>query len=96
MRCDDGQSRLPGSVSEPTERQVLYALVAAGFLAVVGVLTLVAWTTGLSPTGWIVAMSIVWVAAAVFCGLRWRQTGRVLLVSLATFVVWTVGTLVTL
>ena len=83
-------------MSEPTERQVLYALVAAGFLAVVGVLTLVAWTTGLSPIGWLVVMSVVWVAATVYCALRWRQTGRVLLVSLATFVIWTVGTLATL
>jgi hypothetical protein len=83
-------------VSEPTERQVLYALVAAGFLAVVGVLTVVAWTTGLSPDAWLIVMSTVWVAAAAFCVVRWRETGRVLLVSIATLVVWTVGTLATL
>jgi hypothetical protein len=83
-------------LSEPTERQVLYALVAAGFLAVVGGLTIVSWTTGLSPTLWLAVMSAIWVAAVGYCTVRWRQTGRVLFVSIATFVVWAVGTLVTL
>ena len=83
-------------MSETTERQVLYALVTAGFLAVVGVLTAVAWTTGLSPTWWLVVMTAVWLAASGYCALRWRQTGRVLLISIATLVAWTVGTLATL
>lgn len=82
-------------MTEPTERQVLYVMVAGAWLLVVGVLAVVAWRTGLSPLGWSVAFAVLWLAA-LGVGIRmWRRTGRVLLLSLGVFVVWVIGTLVT-
>lgn len=83
-------------MNAPTERQVLYALVSTGFLLVVGVLTVVAWSTGLSPGWWSLTMAVMWVAASVYCAMRWRQTGRILTISIVSFLIWTVGTLSTL
>lgn len=82
-------------MTEPTERQVLYALVAAGFFAVVAVLAVVAAVVGLSPTGWSLGFGVAWVIAAWIGFSRWRRTGRLLLVSLVVFVAWAVGTLAT-
>ncbi len=78
----------------PTERQVLYALVSAGFLAVVAVLIVGAAAAGLVPTWWTVATAVVWFGAGVVTVFRWRETRIVLLVSITLFVAWTVGTLV--
>lgn len=80
---------------EPTERQVLYALVAAGWLVAVGVLAGVAAALGISPVGWTVGFGFVWLLAVGASVRSWRKTGRLLLVSVAVFVVWTVGTLLT-
>lgn len=77
-----------------TPRQVLYALVGAGFLAVVGVLTIGAAAAGLTPAWWTGAMAIGWVAVASLAGARWRSTRVVLGATIGLFVVWTVGTLV--
>jgi hypothetical protein len=82
-------------VNEPTERQVLYALVAAAWFIVVGVLAGVSATVGLSPAWWTAAFAAVWLVA-VAAGVRgWQRTGRLLLLSSGVFVVWAVGTLLT-
>jgi hypothetical protein len=81
-------------VNEPTPRQVLYALVGAGFHLVVAVLIVGAEMAGLVPRWWTVAMTVVWVAVAVVAGIRWKRTVVVLGLTMGGFVVWTVGTLV--
>jgi hypothetical protein len=82
-------------MTPPTERQVLYALVAAGFLVVVAVLIVVAFWSGLSPGWWTAVVGSVWSVAAGYATIRWRSTGRVLMVAIGTFLLWTVGTLLT-
>lgn len=78
----------------PTPRQVLYALVSAGFLLVVIALTVGAAVAGLVPTPWTVAMLVATVGSGIWGGLNWTRTGRLLVVSISLFVVWTVGTLI--
>ncbi len=80
-------------MSEPTPRQVLYALVAGGFLVVVAILTIGAAAADLVPTWWSAVMGAALVLAGVWTALRWRRTGPVLMVAIGLFVVWTVGTL---
>lgn len=82
-------------MTETTDRQVLYALVAGAWFVVVAVLAAVAGVVGLSPPWWTAAFAVVWLTAVVAGGRQWRRTGRLLLVSLAVFVVWAVGTLLT-
>ncbi|HSJ27570.1 MAG TPA: hypothetical protein VLB67_05120 [Acidimicrobiia bacterium] len=82
-------------MSEPTERQVLYGLVAAAWFAVVGVLAGVSASVGLSPVWWTAGFAIVWLAALVAGARTWRRTGRLLLLSSGVFIVWAVGTLLT-
>jgi hypothetical protein len=79
---------------EATPRQVLYGLVAGGFLLVTVVLTVGAATAGVGPMWWTVAMASVLLVAAVWTVLNWRRTMTVLLLSMGLFLVWTVGTLV--
>ena len=80
-------------MSEPTPRQVLYGLVAAGFLVVVLVLIVGAASAGLTPTWWTVATSILLLLVGTWSALRWRRTVPVLLASIALLLIWTVGTL---
>ncbi len=77
----------------PTERQVLYALVAAGFVAVVAVLVFGAAFAGLVPTWWTVLGGAATVGVGGLSALRWRETRVVLLSSILLFLAWTVGTL---
>jgi hypothetical protein len=79
---------------EPTPRQVLYALVAAGFLVVVAILTVGAAVASLVPTWWTVVMGVFIVLAAAWMARSWRLTGPVLAVAIGLFVIWTVGTLI--
>jgi hypothetical protein len=72
---------------------VLYALVAAGFLAVVAVLVVGAAAAELVPTWWTIVMSVAVAAAAVLSALRWRRTGPVLAGSICLLVCWVIGTL---
>lgn len=72
-----------------TPRQVLYAMVAAGFHLVVGVLAVA--SAPLAPTWWTVAAGVFWVVVSAIIGLRWRHTGLVLGLSMLGFVAWTVG-----
>lgn len=79
---------------EPTPRQVLYALVSAGFLLVVLVLTIGAAVAGLVPVPWTAALLAMSVASGIWGGFNWTRTGPLLVVSISLFVVWTVGTLI--
>lgn len=81
-------------MSEPTPRQVLYALVAAGFLLVVVVLTVGAGVAGLVPTWWSVTLGVLIVGVGGWLVFNWRRTGYALLLAIGLFVVWTVGTLI--
>lgn len=80
-------------MSEATPRQVLYALVAGGFVAVVFALVIGAAASGLVPLWWTLSMSASIVAAGVYMAFRWRRTVAVLSLSIVLFVIWTVGTL---
>jgi hypothetical protein len=80
-------------VIEATPRQVLYALVAGGFLVVVGVLIVGAAAAGVAPIWWTVLAGAMWLIAAIWGARRWRRTGQVLLLTLGLLAVWVVVTL---
>lgn len=80
-------------MSEPTPRQVLYALVAGGFLLVVAALVIGAAIAGLVPDWWTVLMGALVIVIASYTAVNWRKTGLVLVLSIAAFVVWMIGTL---
>lgn len=80
-------------MSEPTPRQVLYALVAAGFLAVIVVLIVGAAVAGLVPAWWTALGTGAWLAATIWGAFSWRRTGRLLMVSIGLLVLWFVVTL---
>ena len=75
------------------ERQVLYALVGAGFLAVVAVLIWGAATAGLVPAWWTILTTAAWMLVGLIVAHDWRNTRRVLLSTILLFVGWTAGTL---
>lgn len=81
------------SDSQPTPRQVLYALVAGGFAIIVAILVIGGAVAGLVPTWWTVTMGVLLSAGSVWMASRWQRTGPVLMVAIGTFVVWLVGTL---
>lgn len=83
-------------MSEPTPRQVLYALVAGGFLVVVAVLVVGAAVAGLVPGWWTGVTGSAVVVAAAWSASNWRRTGAVLIISIGLLLVWTVGTLLLL
>ena len=72
---------------------MLYALVAAGFGIVVGVLAGAALAYGVGPRWW--SWTILGVVLVSFAAgaARWRRTGFVLGASVGLFVVWTIGVL---
>ncbi len=72
-------------------RQVLYALVAAAFHVVVGVL--VVFGAGVFPQWWTATVGVAWSIILVVGVSRWRRTGLVLGLTIGLFVVWAVGTL---
>jgi hypothetical protein len=78
---------------EPSPRQVLYALVAGGFLAVVAILVAGAAVAGLVPEWWSIVMAVGVVLIAIWSAINWRRTAAVLLVSIGLLVVWAIGTL---
>lgn len=80
-------------MSEPTPRQVLYGLVAGGFVVVVAVLAFGAASAGLVPTWWSVTMAVLIAATGIWIVLNWRKTPLALTVAIGLFVAWTVGTL---
>lgn len=77
----------------PSERQVLYALVSAGFVVVVAVLVIGAAYAGLVPVWWSVVGGASTLVVGGLSALRWRDTRFVLLTSILLFLGWTVGTL---
>jgi hypothetical protein len=79
---------------EPTPRQVLYGLVAVGFLVVVAILAVA--SARLAPAWWNWSVAVVWVTGAVVVALRWRRIGTALGVGVGVFVMWTVGAVVVL
>lgn len=79
---------------EPTPRQVLYALVAGGFVVVVAVLTAGAAVAGLVPGWWSAVLGVALIVVAVWMVFQWRRTGPVLMAAIGLFVVWLVGTLI--
>jgi len=79
-------------VTEPTPRQVLYALVAGGFFVVVLALIVGAGVTGVVQISWTAAMAVLWLILATWSAFNWRQTGRVLLFSIGLFLFWAVVT----
>lgn len=81
-------------MTEPSPRQVLYALVAGGFLAVVGALVVGAAVSGLVPVWWTVVTGLVLGATAIWGVLNWRRTAIVLSASIGLFLIWTIGTLI--
>lgn len=81
-------------MTEPTPRQVLYALVAAGFLLVVAVLVAGGAISGAVPVWWSVVMGVSVALSAGWMVFKWRRTGPVLLVAIGLFLVWMIGTLV--
>jgi hypothetical protein len=81
-------------MTEPSPRQVLYALVAGGFVVVVGVLIGGAAVAGLVPMWWTIATTLVTTSVAVWSALNWRRTAMVLLLAIGLFLAWAVGTLI--
>ena len=81
-------------MSEPSPRQILYALVAGGFVVVVGVLVGGAAIAGLVPMWWTIATTLVATSVAVWSALNWRRTAVVLVLAIGLFLAWAVGTLI--
>lgn len=84
---------MTSQLEPPSERQVLYALVAAGFVVVVAVLVVGAAYAGLVPVWWSVVAGASTLIVGGLSAVRWRDTRFVLLVSIMLFLSWTVGTL---
>lgn len=78
---------------EATPRQVLYALVAGGFMVVVVVLTIGAASASLVPAWWSVTLAFAIVLASIWIAFNWRRTAQVLLIAIGVFLLWMVGTL---
>jgi hypothetical protein len=81
------------SDAAPNPRQVLYALVAGGFVVVVAILTIGGAAAGLVPTWWSGVLALLIALTATWIAQSWRRTAAVLLVAIGLFVVWMVGTL---
>lgn len=81
-------------MTEPSPRQILYALVAGGFLAVVAVLVISAAASGLVPVWWTTVTGLVLAATAIWAALNWRRTAIVLSASIVLFLIWAIGTLI--
>ena len=80
-------------MTEPTPRQILYAIVAGGFLIVAVVLAAGAAMARLVPVWWTAVMASLLAVAAVWSGFNWRKTATVLMLAIGLFLVWAVGTL---
>lgn len=78
---------------ETTPRQVLYSLVAAGFILVVAVLTIGAAAAGLTPRWWSATLALMIAVSGTWIVGNWRRTAVVLSLSIGLFVVWLIGTL---
>lgn len=81
-------------MSDPSPRQVLYALVSGGFVLVVGILIGGAAVAGLVPLWWTIATTLVTISVAAWSALNWRRTAVVLALAIGLFLAWAVGTLI--
>jgi hypothetical protein len=79
---------------ETTPRRVLYALISAGFVLVVAILTIGGASAGIVPTWWSGLLALVIALAATWMAQNWRRTGSVLVLAIGLFLVWMVGTLI--
>lgn len=79
---------------ETTPRQVLYALVAAGFVVVVAILTIGGAAAGLVPGWWSAVLAIAIALVGTWIAQNWRSTVSALSAAIGLFVVWMVGTLI--
>lgn len=80
-------------MSETTPRQVLYGLVAGGFVVVVIVLTIGGAASGIVPMWWSAVMALAIMLAISWITANWRSTGSTLGVGIGLFLLWMVGTL---
>ena len=76
-----------------TPRQVLYAIVSAGFVLVVIVLTVGGAAAGVVPQWWSAALALGIAVVASWIGANWRRTAWVLAAGIGLFIVWMIGTL---
>lgn len=81
-------------MSDPTPRQVLYGLVAAGFVLVVVILVVAGAAAGLVPTWWSATLAFLVAGGGTWMAQNWRRTGPLLLIAIGLFVVWMVGTVI--
>lgn len=81
-------------MTEASPRQVLYALVAVGFLTIVAILTIAGATAGLVPTWWSMTLALTVVAVGAWMARNWRRTALVLGLAIGEFVVWLIGTVI--
>lgn len=81
-------------MSAPSPRQVLYALVAAGFVLMAIVLAAGGALSGLAPTWWTVVLGALILIGGMWIAFNWRRTGPVLTVAIGLFLIWMIGTLV--
>jgi hypothetical protein len=79
---------------ETTPRQVLYALISAGFVLVVATLTIGGASAGIVPTWWSGLLALVIALAGTWMAQNWRRTVSVLVLAIGLFLVWMVGTLI--
>ena len=79
---------------ETTPRQILYAIVAGGFVLVVIVLTIGGAAAGVVPRWWSALLALAIAVAGSWIGSNWRRTGYVLALAIGLFLVWMIGTLV--
>jgi hypothetical protein len=82
------------SQPETTPRKILYALVAAGFVVVVVILTIGGAATGLVPTWWSGVLAITTVLVGTWIAQNWRSTMIVLVLAIGLFLMWMIGTLI--
>lgn len=79
--------------SQPTPRQVLYALVAGGFVLIVIVLTIGGAVAGVVPDWWSLSMAMAIVAGGGWIAWNWRRTVPALVIGIGLFLIWMIGTL---
>jgi hypothetical protein len=79
---------------ETSPRQVLYALVAAGLVIVVVILTIGGAAAGLVPTWWSGLLAISIVLVGIWIARNWRHTKVVLALAIGLFSMWMIGTLI--
>ena len=81
-------------MTEPTPRQVLYAIVAGAFWAVVATLVIGSAVAGVSPAWWTQLMAVLLVGSLLWGVANWRRTAPLLITSIGLFLFWTLGTLI--